>query len=46
LGKNSRDIAADRARDFLQKPVYLLGTSESVETPIVSPSVIPVEAEI
>jgi acetyl-CoA acetyltransferase len=28
--------AADRARDFPQKPVYLLGTGESVETPMVS----------
>src|SRR4051794_11609845 len=27
---------ADRARDFPQKPVYLLGTGESVETPMVS----------
>ena len=29
-------IAAERARDFPQKPVYLLGTGESVETPMVS----------
>jgi hypothetical protein len=29
-------VAADRARDFPQKPVYLLGTGESVETPMVS----------
>ena len=28
--------SADRARDFPQKPVYLLGTGESVETPMVS----------
>jgi len=28
--------AADRAKDFPQKPVYLLGTGESVETPMVS----------
>ncbi len=28
--------AAERARDFPQKPVYLLGTGESVETPMVS----------
>ena len=28
--------AADRARDFPQKPVYILGTGESVETPMVS----------
>jgi acetyl-CoA acetyltransferase len=28
--------AADRARDFPTKPVYLLGTGESVETPMVS----------
>jgi acetyl-CoA acetyltransferase len=27
---------ADRARDFPQKPVYILGTGESVETPMVS----------
>jgi hypothetical protein len=30
-------VAAERARDFSQKPVYLLGTGESVETPMVSP---------
>ena len=29
-------VAADRAKDFPQKPVYLLGTGESVETPMVS----------
>jgi acetyl-CoA acetyltransferase len=29
-------VAAERARDFPQKPVYLLGTGESVETPLVS----------
>jgi acetyl-CoA acetyltransferase len=28
--------AADRARDFPQKPVYILGTGESAETPMVS----------
>ena len=28
--------SADRARDFPQKPVYILGTGESVETPLVS----------
>ena len=28
--------AAERAKDFPQKPVYLLGTGESVETPMVS----------
>jgi len=28
-------IAAERARDFPQKPVYLLGTGESVQTPMV-----------
>jgi acetyl-CoA acetyltransferase len=28
--------SADRARDFPQKPVYILGTGESVETPMVS----------
>ena len=28
--------SADRAEDFPQKPVYLLGTGESVETPMVS----------
>src|SRR5437764_12642942 len=27
---------ADRAKDFPTKPVYLLGTGESVETPMVS----------
>jgi hypothetical protein len=29
-------VAAERARDFPQKPVYLLGTGERVETPMVS----------
>jgi acetyl-CoA acetyltransferase len=29
-------VAAERARDFPYKPVYLLGTGESVETPMVS----------
>jgi acetyl-CoA acetyltransferase len=29
-------VSAERARDFPQKPVYLIGTGESVETPIVS----------
>src|SRR3954447_24679763 len=28
--------SADRAKDFPRKPVYLLGTGESVETPMVS----------
>ena len=28
--------SADRARDFPQKPVYILGTGESVETPMIS----------
>jgi acetyl-CoA acetyltransferase len=28
--------SADRARDFPRKPVYILGTGESVETPLVS----------
>jgi acetyl-CoA acetyltransferase len=28
-------VAAERGRDFLQKPVYLIGTGESVETPMV-----------
>jgi len=28
--------SADRAKDFPQKPVYFLGTGESVETPLVS----------
>jgi acetyl-CoA acetyltransferase len=28
--------SAERARDFPQKPVYILGTGESVETPMVS----------
>ena len=28
--------SADRAKDFPQKPVYVLGTGESVETPLVS----------
>ena len=27
--------SADRAKDFPQKPVYILGTGESVETPMV-----------
>jgi thiolase-like protein len=29
-------VAAERAKDFTRKPVYLLGTGESVETPMVS----------
>jgi acetyl-CoA acetyltransferase len=29
-------VAAERAKDFPQRPVYLLGTGESVETPMVS----------
>jgi hypothetical protein len=29
-------VATERAKDFPQKPVYLLGTGESVETPMVS----------
>ena len=29
-------VSAERAKDFPQKPVYLLGTGESVETPMVS----------
>jgi hypothetical protein len=29
-------VAGERARDFPQKPVYLIGTGESVETPMVS----------
>jgi acetyl-CoA acetyltransferase len=29
-------VAAERARDFPQKRVYLLGTGESIETPMVS----------
>src|SRR5712691_5667918 len=29
-------VSAERACDFPQKPVYLLGTGESVETPMVS----------
>ena len=28
--------SAERARDFPRKPVYILGTGESVETPMVS----------
>ncbi len=28
--------SADRAKDFPRKPVYVLGTGESVETPMVS----------
>ncbi len=28
--------SAERARDFPQKPVYILGTGESVETPMIS----------
>jgi hypothetical protein len=47
-------VAAERARDFPQSlpvaanrgPVYLLGTSETVETPMVSPPVIPAKAGI
>ena len=29
-------VSAERVKDFPQKPVYLLGTGESVETPMVS----------
>ena len=29
-------VSADRAKDFPNKPVYVLGTGESVETPMVS----------
>jgi acetyl-CoA acetyltransferase len=29
-------VSADRARDFPTKPVYILGTGESVETPMIS----------
>jgi acetyl-CoA acetyltransferase len=29
-------VAAERAKDFPQKPVYILGSGESVETPMVS----------
>ena len=28
--------SAERAKDFPKKPVYILGTGESVETPMVS----------
>src|ERR1700737_4712079 len=30
------ELSADRARDFPRKPVYISGTGESVETPMVS----------
>src|SRR5215468_6812142 len=39
-------VSAERAKDFPQKPVYPLGTGESVETPMVSPTVIPAKAGI
>lgn len=29
-------VSAERAKDFPQKPVYILGTGESVESPIIS----------
>jgi acetyl-CoA acetyltransferase len=29
-------VSAERAKDFPQKPVYVLGTGESVETPMIS----------
>jgi acetyl-CoA acetyltransferase len=29
-------VSADRAKDFPSKPVYILGTGESVETPMIS----------
>lgn len=29
-------VSAERARDFPQRPVYVLGTGESVETPMIS----------
>ncbi len=28
--------SAERAKDFPQKPVYILGTGESVESPMIS----------
>ena len=31
-------VAGERAKDSPQQPVYLLGTGESVETPMVSPN--------
>jgi len=31
-------VAAQRAKDYPQKPVYLIGTGESVETPMVTGS--------
>jgi hypothetical protein len=34
-------VSADRAKDFPRKPVYLIGTGESVETAMVAPLVIP-----
>ena len=37
-------VSAERSKDFPQKPVYLLGTGESVETPMVSSPVIPAKA--
>jgi hypothetical protein len=39
-------VSAERAKDFPQNPVYLLATGESVETPMVSPPVIPAKAGI
>jgi hypothetical protein len=47
-------VAAERARDFPQSlplavnrgPVYLLGTGESVETPMVTSPVVPAKAGI
>jgi hypothetical protein len=39
-------ISAERARDFPKKPVYLIGTGESVETPMVASLVIPAKAGI
>jgi hypothetical protein len=39
-------VAAERAKDFPQEPAYLLGTGESVETPMVSSPVIPAKAGI
>ncbi len=39
-------VAAERAREFPQKPLYLIGTGESVETLVVSSPVIPAKAGI
>jgi hypothetical protein len=39
-------VSAERVRDFRQKPFYLLGTGENVETPMATSPVIPAKTGI